>query len=189
MANLLGAGRKKFRLASSTAKFKGPKIENFFAMSLKHISFKTLPYFNPASWLKLRGRQYSALVQEHFTNPRNVGSFVDTDPSIGTAIVGKAACGDVIKLQVQVKENRIEDVKFKAFGCGSAIASSSLASELIKGLSLDEARSIKNTDIAKALSLPPVKLHCSLLAEDAIKRAIDNYREKQNTPVETTTRA
>eukprot|EP00914_Ancora_sagittata_P023450 GHVO01046402.1.p1 GENE.GHVO01046402.1~~GHVO01046402.1.p1 ORF type:complete len:160 (+),score=22.06 GHVO01046402.1:181-660(+) len=122
---------------------------------------------------------YSTEVHDHFSNPRNVGSLDKKDPNVGTAVVGKAACGDVIKLQVQVKNDIIQDVKFKTFGCGSAIASSSYASELIKGRTTEEALAIKNTDIAHELKLPPVKLHCSLLAEDAIKHAIEDYRRKR----------
>ncbi|EZG43070.1 putative iron sulfur cluster assembly NifU-like protein [Gregarina niphandrodes] len=124
-------------------------------------------------------RTYSDMVHEHFTKPRNVGAFAKTESQVGTAVVGKAACGDVIRLQIKVKDDTIEDVKFKAFGCGSAIASTSFASELIKGMKVKDALNIKNTDIAESLSLPPVKVHCSLLAEDAIKLAIKNYQQKQ----------
>eukprot|EP01055_Gregarina_sp_Pseudo9_P003055 Gregarina_sp_Pseudo_9__3054@NODE_3253_length_703_cov_76_296687_g2968_i0_p1_GENE_NODE_3253_length_703_cov_76_296687_g2968_i0NODE_3253_length_703_cov_76_296687_g2968_i0_p1_ORF_typecomplete_len158_score17_82NifU_N/PF01592_16/2_1e43TSCPD/PF12637_7/0_048_NODE_3253_length_703_cov_76_296687_g2968_i065538 len=125
-------------------------------------------------------RFYSPLVHEHFTAPRNVGVMDKNDPSVGTAVVGKAACGDVIKLQVKIQDDVIQDVKFKAFGCGSAIASSSYASEMIKGLRVTDALNIKNSDIADSLALPPVKIHCSLLAEDAIKLAIKDYQNKQN---------
>jgi nitrogen fixation NifU-like protein len=121
---------------------------------------------------------------EHYENPRNVGSLDKNDPSVGTGLVGAPACGDVMKLQIRVgADGRIEDAKFKTFGCGSAIASSSLATEWIKGKSIDEAEQIKNTQIAQHLALPPVKIHCSVLAEDAIKAAIRDYREK-NKPAE-----
>ncbi|UVC54028.1 NifU protein [Theileria orientalis] len=123
-------------------------------------------------------RYYSPEVKEHFNNPRNVGSFDKDDPSVGTAIVGKAACGDVIKLQVKIKDNCIEDACFKTFGCGSAIASSSYVTEIVKGKTCQEALEIKNTDISEKLNLPPVKIHCSLLAEDAVKHAIKDYLNK-----------
>jgi nitrogen fixation NifU-like protein len=122
---------------------------------------------------------YSDKLIEHYENPRNVGAMDKNDPTVGTGLVGAPACGDVMKLQIKVgADGLIEDAKFKTFGCGSAIASSSLATEWIKGKSLDEADSIKNTQIAQHLSLPPVKIHCSVLAEDAIKAAIRDYREK-----------
>ena len=122
---------------------------------------------------------YSNKLLEHYENPRNVGALDKSDPSVGTGLVGAPACGDVMKLQIKVgADGLIEDAKFKTFGCGSAIASSSLATEWIKGKSLDEAETIKNTQIAQHLSLPPVKIHCSVLAEDAIKAAIRDYREK-----------
>ena len=122
---------------------------------------------------------YSKELLEHYDNPRNVGTLDKTDSSVGTGLVGAPACGDVMKLQIRVgKDGLIEDAKFKTFGCGSAIASSSLATEWIKGKSIDEAETIKNTEIAQHLSLPPVKIHCSVLAEDAIKAAIRDYREK-----------
>ena len=122
---------------------------------------------------------YSEKVIEHYENPRNVGSFDKDDPSVGTGLVGAPACGDVMKLQLKINENGvIEDAKFKTFGCGSAIASSSLVTEWVKGKTIDEAETIKNTDIAKHLALPPVKIHCSVLAEDAIKAAIADYRAK-----------
>lgn len=123
-------------------------------------------------------RNYHANVIHHFENPRNVGSFDKSLESIGTGLVGAPACGDVMKLQIKVKDNVIEDAKFKTFGCASAIASSSLASEWIKGKTIQESLEIKNSDIAKKLSLPPVKLHCSMLAEDAIKAAINDYINK-----------
>jgi nitrogen fixation NifU-like protein len=123
---------------------------------------------------------YSEKLIDHYENPRNVGSLDKNDASVGTGLVGAPACGDVMKLQIQVgPDGLITDAKFKTFGCGSAIASSSLATEWIKGKTLDEAGSIKNTEIAQHLALPPVKIHCSVLAEDAIKSAIADYREKQ----------
>jgi len=121
---------------------------------------------------------YSEKVLDHYENPRNVG-VIDDDQSVGTGMVGAPACGDVMKLQIKVSDNGIiEDAKFKTYGCGSAIASSSLVTEWVKGKSLDEASEIKNTHIAEELALPPVKIHCSVLAEDAIAAAIDNYRLK-----------
>jgi len=128
---------------------------------------------------------YSTKVLEHYNNPRNVGSFDKDDPMVGTGIVGAPECGDVMKLQIKVNPltGLIEDAKFKTFGCGSAIASSSLATECVKGKSLDDALGIRNTEIVEELALPPVKVHCSVLAEDAIKAAIKNLQEKQaNSP-------
>ncbi len=123
---------------------------------------------------------YSEKVIDHYENPRNVGKFDDDDQGIGTGMVGAPACGDVMRLQIKVNaDGVIEDAKFKTYGCGSAIASSSLLTEWVKGKRVDEAEQIKNTEIAKELSLPPVKIHCSVLAEDAIKAAVKNYREKQ----------
>jgi len=123
---------------------------------------------------------YSEKVIDHFENPRNIGSLDKDDPSVGTGVVGAPECGDVMKLQIQVDENdNIVDAKFKTFGCGSAIASSSLATEWLKGRKLDEARAIKNTDIVKELALPPVKIHCSVLAEDAIRAAVDDLKSKK----------
>ena len=123
---------------------------------------------------------YSEKVMEHYEKPRNIGSLDSRSKSVGTGLVGAPECGDVMKLQIEVdKDEKIIDAKFKTFGCGSAIASSSLATEWVKGKSLDEAHTIQNTDIVEELSLPPVKIHCSVLAEDAIKRAIDDYRSKQ----------
>ncbi|XP_037732582.1 iron-sulfur cluster assembly scaffold protein IscU [Drosophila subpulchrella] len=123
---------------------------------------------------------YHENVVEHYENPRNVGSLDKKDVTVGTGLVGAPACGDVMKLQIKVDENgKIVDAKFKTFGCGSAIASSSLATEWVKGKSIDEAGQLKNTDIAKELRLPPVKLHCSMLAEDAIKAALADYKVKQ----------
>jgi nitrogen fixation NifU-like protein len=122
---------------------------------------------------------YSDKVIDHYENPRNVGSFEKGDESIGTGMVGAPACGDVMKLQIKVgTDGRIEDARFKTYGCGSAIASSSLVTEWVKGKTLDEAATIRNTQIAEELSLPPVKIHCSILAEDAIKAAVEDYRKK-----------
>ena len=133
---------------------------------------------------------YSDKVLDHYNHPRNVGSLPKEDPNVGTGMVGAPECGDVMKLQVKVDEATgvIADAKFKTFGCGSAIASSSLATEWLKGKTVDEALAIKNTDIVNELSLPPVKIHCSMLAEDAIKAAITDYKRKQETrkPVHTT---
>ncbi len=122
---------------------------------------------------------YSDKVIDHYENPRNVGSFDKTDAAVGTGMVGAPACGDVMKLQIKVgADGRIEDARFKTYGCGSAIASSSLVTEWVKGKTLEEAATIKNTQIAEELSLPPVKIHCSILAEDAIKAAIEDYKKK-----------
>ncbi len=123
---------------------------------------------------------YSEKVLDHYENPRNVGTFDKDDTSVGTGMVGAPACGDVMKLQLKVSDKGvIEDAKFKTYGCGSAIASSSLVTEWVKGKSIDEALEIKNSDIAEELALPPVKIHCSVLAEDAIKAAIEDYKGKQ----------
>ena len=122
---------------------------------------------------------YSKKVLDHYHNPRNVGSLDKGSSTVGTGVVGAPECGDVMKLQIQVEGDRIVDAKFKTFGCGSAIASSSLATEWIKGKTLDEALAIQNTQIVEELSLPPVKIHCSVLAEDAIKAAIHDYKAKQ----------
>ena len=124
---------------------------------------------------------YSDKVLDHYTNPRNVGSMDKSSPDVGTGLVGAPECGDVMKLQIKVnpQTNVIEDAKFKTFGCGSAIASSSLATEWVKGKTIDEALSIKNTEIVKELALPPVKIHCSVLAEDAIRAAIGDWKKKQ----------
>jgi len=123
---------------------------------------------------------YSEKVIEHYENPRNVGTMDKNDPNVGTGLVGAPACGDVMRLQIKITDDgRIEDAKFKTFGCGSAIASSSLVTEWVKGKTLEEAMTIKNTDVAKELALPPVKIHCSVLAEDAIKAAIADYRKKR----------
>ena len=125
---------------------------------------------------------YSDKVIDHYNNPRNVGAMPKEDPNVGTGLVGAPECGDVMKLQIKVNEESgvIEDAKFKTFGCGSAIASSSLATEWVKGKTLSEALAIKNTDIVKELSLPPVKIHCSVLAEDAIKAAVTDWKKKHD---------
>src|SRR3979409_1618823 len=125
---------------------------------------------------------YSEKVVDHYENPRNVGSFDKGDATVGTDVVGEPACGDVMKLQIKVTPQTgvIEDARFKTYGCGSAIASSSLVTEWVKGKTLDEATTIKNTQIAQELSLPPVKIHCSILAEDAIKAAVEDYRKKHS---------
>ena len=130
---------------------------------------------------------YSEKVIEHYENPRNVGSFDKDDPSVGTGLVGAPACGDVMKLQLKISDaGIIEDAKFKTFGCGSAIASSSLATEWVKGMTIDQAMDIKNTQIVEELNLPPVKIHCSVLAEDAIKGAIADYKAKRAAKREST---
>jgi nitrogen fixation NifU-like protein len=124
---------------------------------------------------------YSNAVLDHYENPRNVGSFDKSDTDVGTGMVGAPACGDVMKLQIKVgNDGIITDARFKTYGCGSAIASSSLVTEWVKGKTLDEATTIRNTDIAQELALPPVKIHCSILAEDAIKAAIEDYRKKHD---------
>lgn len=123
---------------------------------------------------------YSDEVIEHFNNPKNVGSFKKDEKDVGTGIVGAPECGDVMKLQLKIDNGVIVDAKFKTFGCGSAIASSSLATEWVKGKTIDEALTIKNTEIVETLHLPPVKIHCSVLAEDAIKAAIEDYKQKTN---------
>ena len=123
---------------------------------------------------------YSDKVLDHYENPRNVGSFEKDDPTVGTGMVGAPACGDVMKLQIKVEDGIITDAKFKTYGCGSAIASSSLVTEWVKGKTLDDAATIKNSQIAEELALPPVKIHCSILAEDAIKAAINDYRKRNN---------
>tara|TARA_R110000824_G_scaffold98131_3_gene234242 strand:+ start:6547 stop:6954 length:408 start_codon:yes stop_codon:yes gene_type:complete len=123
---------------------------------------------------------YSSKVLDHYENPRNVGSMDKTNPNVGTGMVGAPACGDVMKLQIKVEDGIITDAKFKTYGCGSAIASSSLVTEWVKGRTVDEAVEIKNAEIATELALPPVKIHCSILAEDAIKAAVENYKNKSN---------
>ena len=122
---------------------------------------------------------YSDKVIDHYNDPRNVGSFVKEEDDVGTGLVGAPECGDVMKLQIKVENDKIVDAKFKTFGCGSAIASSSLATEWVKGKSVDEAMEIQNTEIVEELSLPPVKIHCSVLAEDAIKAAIGDYKNRK----------
>jgi nitrogen fixation protein NifU and related proteins len=121
---------------------------------------------------------YSAQVVDHYENPRNVGSFEKDDPTVGTGMVGAPACGDVMKLQIKVTDGIITDARFKTYGCGSAIASSSLVTEWVKGKTLDEAAQLKNSQIAEELALPPVKIHCSILAEDAIKAAVEDYKKR-----------
>ena len=132
---------------------------------------------------------YSEKVIDHYNEPRNVGSFEKSDDQVGTGLVGAPECGDVMKLLIKVENEKIVDAKFKTFGCGSAIASSSLATEWVKGKTLDEALAIQNTEIVEQLSLPPVKIHCSVLAEDAIKAAIQDYRKRQETSSESTASA
>ena len=121
---------------------------------------------------------YSSKVIDHYNDPKNVGSFTKDEEGVGTGLVGAPECGDVMKLQIKIEKDRIVDAKFKTFGCGSAIASSSLATEWVKGKSVDEAMAIENTEIVEELSLPPVKIHCSVLAEDAIKAAINDYKNR-----------
>lgn len=121
---------------------------------------------------------YSEKVVDHYENPRNVGSFDKSDTDVGTGMVGAPACGDVMKLQIKVEDGVITDARFKTYGCGSAIASSSLITEMVKGMTLDQASAIKNSELAEELALPPVKIHCSILAEDAIKAAVADYRAK-----------
>ena len=123
---------------------------------------------------------YSDKVLDHYENPRNVGSFQKDDPDVGTGMVGAPACGDVMKLQIKVEDGIITDARFKTYGCGSAIASSSLVTEWVKGKTLEQAGSIKNSEIAEELALPPVKIHCSILAEDAIKAAVNDYRNRHS---------
>ena len=123
---------------------------------------------------------YSPQLIDHYENPRNVGSFAKDDSDVGTGMVGAPACGDVMKLQIKVKDGIITDARFKTYGCGSAIASSSLVTEWVKGRSLDEAAALKNSEIAQELALPPVKIHCSILAEDAIKAAVADYRQRHD---------
>jgi nitrogen fixation NifU-like protein len=121
---------------------------------------------------------YSEKVIDHYEHPRNVGSFAKDDPDVGTGMVGAPACGDVMKLQIKVVDGIITDARFKTYGCGSAIASSSLVTEMVKGMTLDQANSIKNSELADELALPPVKIHCSILAEDAIKAAVEDYKKR-----------
>ena len=135
-------------------------------------------YFASNNIINISKRDYHNRIIDHYESPRNVGSFSKDSRNIGTGLVGAPACGDVMKLQIKVDNGKIIDAKFKTFGCGSAIASSSLITTMIKGMSLQDAEEIKNSEIAQELCLPPVKIHCSVLAEDAIKAAIKNYREK-----------
>jgi Fe-S cluster assembly scaffold IscU len=137
-----------------------------------------LKRLNSRQILNTINRSYHSRVVDHFENPRNVGSFDKNDPDVGTALVGAPACGDVMQLQIRVEDGVIVDSKFKTFGCGSAMASSSVATEEIMGKELDDALELTNSDIAKYLKLPPVKLHCSMLAEDAIKGAVKDYQNK-----------
>ena len=130
---------------------------------------------------------YSDKVIDHYENPRNVGSFAKDDDTVGTGMVGAPACGDVMRLQIKVQDGIITDARFKTYGCGSAIASSSLVTEWVKGRTLDEAAALKNSEIAEELALPPVKIHCSILAEDAIKAAVNDYRNRYSQPQNTTT--
>ncbi|KAK9467875.1 NifU-like N terminal domain-containing protein [Lipomyces arxii] len=148
---------------------------------MNSLSRQLRPLASARSSLRLTvARAYHAKVLDHYSKPRNVGSMDKNDVNVGTGLVGAPACGDVMKLQIRVDDNGIiSDVKFKTFGCGSAIASSSYLTELVRGMSLDEAGKVKNTTIARELSLPPVKLHCSMLAEDAIKSAIKDYKTKR----------
>lgn len=141
---------------------------------------QTASFQTPNPAIRILPRFYHERVVDHYDNPRNVGSFDKNDPMVGTGLVGAPACGDVMKLQIKVDENgKIVDARFKTFGCGSAIASSSVATEWVKGKQMEEVLTIKNTEIAKHLSLPPVKLHCSMLAEDAIKAAVKDYEAKR----------
>ncbi|XP_004691020.1 PREDICTED: iron-sulfur cluster assembly enzyme ISCU, mitochondrial [Condylura cristata] len=157
---MAAAGAGRLRRAASTLLLRSPRL--------------------PARELSAPARLYHKKVVDHYENPRNVGSLDKTSKNVGTGLVGAPACGDVMKLQIQVDEKgKIVDARFKTFGCGSAIASSSLATEWVKGKTVEEALTIKNTDIAKELCLPPVKLHCSMLAEDAIKAALADYKLKQ----------
>ena len=128
--------------------------------------------------------KYGDKIKEHYTNPKNVGSLPEEDQNVGSAVVGAPSCGDVMKLQVKVKDNVIVDAKFKTFGCGSAIASSSLATEMLKNKTIQQASDIKNKDIADELDLPPVKMHCSVLVEEAIKAALDDYKNKNQSKEE-----
>ena len=123
---------------------------------------------------------YSAQVVDHYENPRNVGSFDKGDDTVGTGMVGAPSCGDVMRLQIKVEDGVITDARFKTYGCGSAIASSSLITEMVKGMTLEQAGAVKNSDLAEELALPPVKIHCSILAEDAIKAAVADYRSKHD---------
>ncbi|KAI9469810.1 MAG: iron sulfur cluster assembly protein 1 [Benjaminiella poitrasii] len=156
-------------------------LRTLFTNSISKSTIAQLNALKPL--VNTTSRYYHEKVIDHYEKPRNVGSFSKADPNVGTGLVGAPACGDVMKLQIKVDDmtGKITDVKFKTFGCGSAIASSSLVTERVRGLTLDQANAIKNTEIAKELCLPPVKLHCSMLAEDAIKSAIRDYKAKRKT--------
>lgn len=158
---------------------KAPAAGRALSASIRPTTRPAVAHLSPAT-LVSGTRQYHEKVIDHYSRPRNVGSMSKTDTDVGTGLVGAPACGDVMKLQIRVDpaNNTISDVKFKTFGCGSAIASSSYLTELVRGMTLEEAGRIRNTEIAKELCLPPVKLHCSMLAEDAIKSAISNYYKK-----------
>lgn len=166
-------------LSSKFKMFKSLITKNNSSFNFININSKFRPNIYVAT--PVLTRFYHPKVIDHYERPRNVGSLEKNDPQVGTGLVGAPACGDVMKLQIKVdpESGRISDVRFKTFGCGSAIASSSLATEWIKGRTLEEAMSLKNTEIAKELCLPPVKLHCSMLAEDAIKSAVRDYQKKQ----------
>merc|ERR1712135_132025 len=168
-------------------KIKYSKQETFFPnlnMSIAR-SLLSLEAKVPAGVVAIVSRQYHAKVIDHYENPRNVGTLNKKSKTVGTGLVGAPACGDVMRLQIEVDDDgKIVDAKFKTFGCGSAIASSSLATEWIKGMSIETAKNVKNTEIAQELSLPPVKLHCSMLAEDAIKAAINDYKVKNSSKEE-----
>ncbi|KAL8936929.1 MAG: hypothetical protein Q9211_003946 [Gyalolechia sp. 1 TL-2023] len=158
-----------------------PRATSLLTSTATHTRPSTrLPIPSSSSIQPLARRSYHEKVLDHYSSPRNVGSMPKTDSAVGTGLVGAPACGDVMKLQIRVdpKTERIEDVKFKTFGCGSAIASSSYLTELVRGMTLEDAGKVRNTEIARELCLPPVKLHCSMLAEDAIKSAISNYYTK-----------
>ncbi|CUM63038.1 uncharacterized protein PRCAT00000601001 [Priceomyces carsonii] len=168
--------RSFLRVSAMSAKMATPQISRaVLRSSMQPAGAVAVP--------RISKKSYHEKVIDHYSNPRNVGTLDKTDADVGTGLVGAPACGDVMRLQIQVDKDTgvIKDVKFKTFGCGSAIASSSYVTELVKGKTLEEALKIKNTAIAKELSLPPVKLHCSMLAEDAIKSAVKDYRSKKST--------
>lgn len=174
------------QIFSSSSLLRSQTLSQRIPLSSSSSILKATQFTSPASQsftpiILSQSRSYHAKVLDHYNNPRNVGSMNKNDTNVGTGLVGAPACGDVMKLQIRVDDNGIiSDVKFKTFGCGSAIASSSYVTELVRGMSLEEAGKIKNTTIAKELSLPPVKLHCSMLAEDAIKSAIKDYQKKKH---------
>ncbi|KYQ92768.1 NifU-like protein [Tieghemostelium lacteum] len=165
-------------LRSSRYLVNNNNINNISLVNKSSLLQSQTQLFNNSNIVNLNKRFYHERVLDHYNNPRNVGSFDKKALDVGTATVGAPACGDVMKIQIKVKDNIVVDVCFKTFGCGSAIASSSLATEWVKGKTLDQCLEIRNTDIAKHLSLPPVKMHCSMLAEQAIKRAIYDYKVK-----------